>query len=201
MDLFPLNATGSRSIRVLPARLDREQAVAVFTGGVVGQARQLMHGPLRSVARVSIPFRSVEVIIGSRRQRERMVLGVDAIAGILDLYRFDEEPSAPVVQIRTRNDLEPVLSPAAARDIAAARVRRMLYRRVGFFAIRNRQLDVRSIEDVLYVPYWIGFFGRGDRASIVAIDAVRRQTEGLKVRRLIEMWLARPARVERCSGG
>jgi hypothetical protein len=73
----------------------------------------------------------------------------------------------------------------------------MLYRRAGFFAIRHRRLDVRSIEDVLYVPYWIGFFGRGDRASLVAIDAVRRQIEGLKVRRLIEMWLARPGRV--CS--
>ena len=195
MDLFPLNTNGLQSIRVVPPRLDREQAVAVFTGGMVGRVRRMMHGPLRSVARVSIPFRSVEVIISGRRRRERMVLGVDALAGILDLYRFEEEHFSPVVQTRTRNDLEPVLSSAAARDIAAARVRRMLYRRVGFFAIHHRRLDVRSIEDVLYVPYWVGFFGRGDRASLVAIDAVRRQIEGLKVRRLIETWLARPGRV------
>jgi hypothetical protein len=50
-------------------------------------------------------------------------------------------------------------------------------------------LEVRPIEGEVHVPSWAGFFGRSDRASLVVIDAVRRQVEGARVRRLIDQWL------------
>jgi hypothetical protein len=112
------------------------------------------------------------------------------VAGILDLYRFDDaRPSQAVVQVRTRNHLEPRLPSPAARDIVDSRMRRMMYRRVGFLAIGACRLDVQPIGEVLYVPYWLGFFGRRETASLVVMDAVRRQIEGVKVRRLVERWI------------
>jgi len=43
---------------------------------------------------------------------------------------------------------------------------------------------------MLHVPYWVGFVGRGEAASLVVMDAVRRQIEGVKARRLIGEWLS-----------
>jgi hypothetical protein len=41
----------------------------------------------------------------------------------------------------------------------------------------------------IYVPYWVGFRGRGSRARLAVIDAVRRKPEGAKVRQLLRTWL------------
>ena len=186
MDLFPLEP-----IPALPARVDRDAAIAAFARGVAGSLRRLQHGPLRSVALAHVPFRLHDVTVSRGRRIERMVIGIDAVAGALDLYRFDDAPPARVVQVPARNRLEPLLSTAAARDAVAAKVRRMVYQRSGFFAIGRWRVDAQPSGEVLYVPYWLGFFGRGETASLVVIDAVRRQIEGVKVRRLIEGWLHR----------
>jgi hypothetical protein len=179
-------------IRTLRPRIDRDQAVAAFARGVGGGVRRLTRGPLRSVADVSVPFQLHRVTVSRGRRDEHMVLGIDAVTGVLDLYRFDDVPLTSVVRARTRNHLEPVLSASAGHDIVAASVKRMLYQRVGFLAIGRCRVDVRPIDPVLYVPYWIGFFGRGEIASLVVIDAVRRQIEGVKVQRLVERWLREP---------
>jgi len=177
-------------VAAMRARVDRDEAVAAFASGVRGGVRRLMRGPLRSVAQIHLPFRLHEVAIRRGRQNERMVIGIDAVAGILDLYRFDAAgPSQAVVRVRTRNHVVPRLAPSAARDIVASRVQRMMYQRVGFLAIGACRLDVQAVGEVLYVPYWIGFFGRRETASLVVMDAVRRQMEGVKVRRLVEQWI------------
>jgi hypothetical protein len=36
----------------------------------------------------------------------------------------------------------------------------------------------------------VGFFGARDRAGLVVIDAVRRRSEGSRVRDLVRGWLA-----------
>ena len=177
-------------VAAIRGRVDRDEAVAAFASGVPGGVRRLMHGPLRSVAQIHLPFRLHEVTIRRGRRTERMVIGIDAVAGVLDLYRFDQaRPSQAVVQVRTRNHVEPRLPSPAAGDIVAARVQRMMYQRVGFLAIGACRLDVQPVGDLLYVPYWLGFFGRRETVSLVVMDAVRRQMEGVKVRRLVERWI------------
>ena len=42
---------------------------------------------------------------------------------------------------------------------------------------------------MLFRSYWLGFFGRRESASLVVMDAVRRQMEGVKLRRLVEQWI------------
>jgi len=41
----------------------------------------------------------------------------------------------------------------------------------------------------IHVPYWLGFFGGRENASLEVMDAVRRQIEGAKARALFEDWL------------
>ena len=169
--------------------MTREQAIDSFRRGLAGGARRLARGPLRSVAEVYIPFRVYVVTVGRGARREVVVLGVDAVSGVLDVYRFDRIPeAADVVQISTRNHPAPILSTNSARDLLAARMRRLTYQRAGFLA-GPFEFDAEPIDAVLHVPYWAGFYGRSEAASIVVIDAVRRQIEGAKVKRLIREWI------------
>ena len=181
-------------IRTLRARVSRDAAIEAFEGGVAGSMRRFAYGPLRAIADVYVPFTLCEVIVRRHRRQERAVLGIDAVAGALDVYRFEVAPEDDeLVTVRTRNHVAPALSPPEAREILTARVTRMLYRRVGFFVGGRAEVHVRAIDDCLYVPYWTGFFGRGDAAaSLVIIDAVRREIEGVKVRRLITEWIQAP---------
>jgi hypothetical protein len=194
VDLLPVETVaGSTPILAVPARLDRDAAIVALARGVPGAVRRLARGPLRSVAQVYVPFRLHDVSLCRGRRTERLVIGVDAVAGSLDLYRFGD-PAAAVAQVRTGNHLDPLLPPSAARDIVSAAMTRVMYQRVGFLASSRWRVDVQPIDEILYVPYWLGFFGRRATASLVVVDAVRRQIEGVKMRRLLEEWLrATPA--------
>ena len=77
----------------------------------------------------------------------------------------------------------------AALEILASRIKRFTYQRVGFLAAGRVGVEVEPIDGILHVPYWVGFFGRGQTASLVVVDAVRHRIEGVKVRRTIEDWL------------
>jgi hypothetical protein len=195
--------TGAPSIRALRSNVTRDEAIQAFAGGIAGRARRLALGPLRSVAEVYVPFRLYGVCVegrlaaGSGRScahtaLEHAVLGVDAVTGALDLYRFDREPGPDeVVGVHTRNGVAAALPDAALRDIAETRVRRMIYGRRGFLVAGHLRVAVEPMEVDVHVPYWTGFFGGGEIARIVVMDAVRRHIEGAKVRQLIVRWLTR----------
>jgi hypothetical protein len=178
------------SIRTLRPRVTRDQAVDAFSRGVVGVVRRLALGPLRSIADIYVPFRLYRVTIGHAARRQILVVGLESVAGILDLYRFDNVPEASeIAEVCTGNRVDAAISDAAARDRLAARIKRMTYQRVGFLAAGRFQLEIEPLDTLLHVPYWAGFFGRGDAASLVVMDAVRRQIEGAKAGRLIGDWL------------
>jgi len=183
-------ANGASIVRALKPRIDRDEAVDAFTRGLSGAMRRVALGPVRSVADVYVPFRLFRIVVTRPRGDERMVLGIDAVTATLDLYRFDDPlPSSDLIHVRTRNHVTAAVSPSAAHDALVARLRRIIYQRAGFFAAGSCHLDVRAIDDEISIPYWVGFLGRGDEASIVVMDGVRRQIEGAKVRRLIARWL------------
>jgi hypothetical protein len=50
-------------------------------------------------------------------------------------------------------------------------------------------MSAEPVAGEIYVPYWVGFRGRGVRARLAVIDAVRRKPEGAKVRQLLRAWL------------
>jgi hypothetical protein len=183
MDLLPV----TKMISALRPKVTREHAVAMLSRGVLGTARRMVLGPLRSVAEIYVPFRVYRV---TGRGRRAALLAIDAVTGELDLYHFDSIPDSTLLaDVRTLNRIPAQLSIDANRDLLQDRMKRLTYQRVGFLAAPRFAVKVEPIGPTLHVPYWVGFFGSGEVAAPVVIDAVRRQVEGAKARRLVVGWL------------
>jgi len=177
-------------IRALRRRMSRTQAIEALSRGVAGRFRHVTRGPLRAVGDVYVPFMVYQTAIHRGAALETAVLGVDVVDGALDLYRFDG-PLSPddIERAWTRNHIPAALSTKAAEDAIRSCVTRLAYRRIGFLAGGHIRIDVEPVDAIVHVPYWAGFFGRGDAASLVVLDAVRCVVEGPKLRRLISGWL------------
>ena len=90
--------------------------------------------------------------------------------------------------LETRNCAEPLLDEVDTEKIVVAKVQRLLFS-TGFFRVRNLHISAEPIAGEIYVPYWVGFRGRGICPQFAVIDAVRRKLEGAKVRHLLQVWL------------
>lgn len=176
-------------IQSLRPNVTRDEAVRHFSGGVHGHARAFLYGPLRSVAEFYIPFRIYEVEISNAGKKDRRILGLDAVTASLDPYYFDRIPSSEeITEVETRNHLAFSLPSGDAEKSIITKVQRLLFTK-GFFRIRNLSISVSSAPAKIHVPYWVGFRGRGSSANFAVLDAVRRQPEGARVRRMLEEWL------------
>jgi len=176
-------------IRSLRPNVTREEATEQFSSGLGDILRTTAFGPLKSVADFYIPFRLFQVEIFNRGKRDQRVFGLDAVNGSLDLYHFEQLPDqGEVIYLETRNCSEPLLDEAEAKKIVAAKVQRLLFS-TGFFRVRNLRISAEPVAGEIYIPYWVGFRGRGARARFAVMDAVRRKMEGAKVRHLLQAWL------------
>src|SRR5262249_8560316 len=124
-------------IRSLRPNVTRQEAIQHFhSAGPIRLARNLVQGPLRSVAEVYIPFRIFEVRIVNRGRTEERLLGLDAVTGKLDLYQFQHLPTdGETICLETRNCPAPRLEAENGIELIIAKLRRVLYGR-GFFRIR-----------------------------------------------------------------
>lgn len=179
-------------IRSLRANVTQEEAIQQLAGGVAGAIRSAVQGPVKSVADFYIPFTLFEVAITNAGRTETQVMGIDSVSGSLDLYHFECIPDpSQLISVDTRNCPPPRLDPERAREIVVDKVRRLLFQK-GFFRMRSLRIEAAPLPGELYVPYWVLFRGRGQRASIAVLDALRRKPEGAKVRQLLEHWLTTP---------
>ena len=175
-------------IRSLKANVTREEAMQQFSSGMFDFLRETTSGPLRSVADFYIPFRLFQIEILNGGRRDQRIFGLDAVNGSLDLYHFEQLPGErELTYMETRNCSE-VLLGEEGNQIVIAKVQRLLFS-TGFFRVRNLQITAEPVAGEIYVPYWVGFRGRGSRARLAVIDAVRRKPEGAKVRQLLRAWL------------
>jgi hypothetical protein len=177
-------------IHSLKPNVTREEATEEFSRGrVLGLLCNAAFGPLRSVAEFYIPFHLFQVEVFNRGRRDIHLFGLDAVNGSLDLYHFEQLPGAEdVIVLETRNCIPAVLNDALAKQLIVAKVRRLLFS-TGLFRIRDLRISAEPIPGEIHIPYWAGFRGHGTRARFAVLDAVRRQIEGAKVRRLLENWL------------
>ena len=176
-------------IRSLKPNVTREEATEQFSSGALNIIREMLWGPLKSVAEFYIPFQLFQVEMVNSGKRDRRIFGLDAVNGSLDLYHFEQLPGErEVTYLETRNCAEPLLEEADAEKIVLAKVQRLLFS-TGFFRMRNLHISAEPIAGEIYVPYWVGFCGRGIRPQFAVIDAVRRKPEGAKVRHLLREWL------------
>ena len=176
-------------IRSLKANVTREEAMQQFSSGMFDFLRETTFGRLRSVADFYIPFRLFQIEILNGGKRDHRIFGLDAVNGSLDLYHFEQLPGErELIYLETRNCSEALLGEAEASRIVIAKVQRLLFS-IGFFRIGNLQITAAPVAGEIYVPYWVGFRGRGLRARLAVIDAVRRKPEGARVRQLLRTWL------------
>jgi hypothetical protein len=176
-------------IRSLRPNVTREEATEHFSSGMFDFLRESTFGPLRSVADFYIPFHLFQVEILNSGKRQLRIFGLDAVDGSLDLFTFEQLPNErEVFYLETRNYSEPILGEGEAKNLLTGKVQRLLFSR-GFFRMRSLQINAEPVVEEMYLPYWVGFRGRGARARLAVIDAVRRRPEGAKVRQLIRTWL------------
>jgi hypothetical protein len=187
VDLLPLNdaaAGARREIRSLRANVTQEEALAALEsrGG-------LLRGRLRQIASAYLPFRLYHVEVANRGATKVGLYGADAVSGQLDLYEFDAAPAASdLITLTTRNAPVARIAESLALELLENKVRRAVFQ-TGFFGVRGLQIRARPLDVEFHVPYWLGFFGNGERATLQAMDAVRRSFEGAKARAIFSDWL------------
>jgi len=59
----------------------------------------------------------------------------------------------------------------------------------GFFKLREARLDIAREQGEVYLPYWLGFYGRNGSMRCRVMDALRRRVEGAKASAFFEQWL------------
>jgi hypothetical protein len=176
-------------IRSLKPNVTREEAIRNFSGGIVNSAANWIRGPVHSIAELYIPFRLFQVKIRSAGREQNQTFGMDAVAGVMDLYQLPAlADDRQFLALETRNVLPAALDPFEAEERLIAKVRRMVFSQ-GFFRVRDLKIEVVPEEGEICVPYWICFRGSQDTLRLAVLDAVRRRPEGAKVRRLVENWL------------
>jgi hypothetical protein len=187
VDLLPLSdavAGARREIRSLRPNVTQEEALAALDrrGG-------LLRGQLRQVASAYLPFRLYQVEVVNRGGVKTALYGADAVTGQLDLYEFEAPPAAcDLVTVTTRNAPSARLASPVALQLLENKVRRAVFQ-TGFFGVRALEIRARPLDVEFHVPYWLGFFGNGEQATLQAMDAVRRSFEGAKARAIFSDWL------------
>src|SRR5213595_1261165 len=133
-------------IRCLRANVTREEATEQLASQGFGTSlRNILHGPLRSIADFYIPFRLFQVEILNRGNRDQRIFGLDAVIGVLELYHFEQLPSErDVVYCESRNCAEVLLEEARATELLMTKVRRLVFS-AGFFRIRNLSISAQPI--------------------------------------------------------
>jgi hypothetical protein len=177
-------------IRALNPNVSQEEALEMLSPrGLSGLARNIVSGPVRSVADFYIPFRIFQVEIQNAGEKTSHVFGLDAVNGALDLYTWEHLPTQnELFLLETRNRLPVVLPEEDGQRMVADKVRRLIFAQ-GFFRVRKFSISAEPVPGEIHVPYWAAFRGHGIRAHIAVLDAVRRQIEGSRVRQMLRQWL------------
>jgi len=162
-----------------------ERATAMFRGSF----RELRHGRLRVVIDFHLPYYLFHVRMSYGRKWIDSYYGIDAVTGILDLYRFDNPMTAENCrEVETSYSLGPQIDPQAAFINLEEKMIRLAFMR-GAFKLRGCKVSGELVES-FHMPYWVGVFERSERAHLEVIDAVRGRFEGTKVREIIVSWFA-----------
>jgi hypothetical protein len=174
-----------RALRSLRPRVSQEEAITAFGRGL----GSVLRGPLQRVAAVYLPFRFFEVEVENRGRVTRSCYAADAVTGALDLFEFPAPPTEPeVVTLTAANCVPALVDEMRALELIVSKVERAVFL-AGFFRVHNLHVRARRLPADVHVPYWLGFFGNGEQATLRVMDGVRRQMEGSKARALFEDWL------------
>jgi hypothetical protein len=177
------------SIRSLKPNVTREEAIRHFSDGLFNGAAQFIRGPVRALAELYIPYRLFQVKISSAGREQNQTFALDAVRGLLDLYQLPAlTADDQFLTLETRNVVPVGMSASQSAERLIEKVRRMVFTQ-GFFRVRDLKIEAIPLSGEICVPYWVCFRGSGAQVHLAVLDAVRRKSEGAKLRRLVEEWL------------
>jgi hypothetical protein len=129
--------------------------------------------------------------VGTHRgvTQQESLYAADAITGTLDPLRLEALPELQPQAEPTRNVVPVRLRPEETAEKLRDHLRRMVFQQ-GFFRAGNLGLSLDFTGKTLLLPYWAGFFGAGEEASVRVVDGLRGTMEGAKIRAAIVQWLA-----------
>jgi hypothetical protein len=181
----------STKIRCLKPSVSQEEAVQAFRpGGLFSFYRQLRLGDLARIADAYVPFRLYSVNYQIGRASHSRFFAMDDVDGTLDLFEFPRAPKpATMLQIETRNYLQPALEIARGEALLREKVLRLVFLQ-GMFKMSDPKLAVAREAEVFFIPYWLGFYGKDGALRCRVMDAVRRRMEGAKASVFFEQWLS-----------
>jgi hypothetical protein len=179
------------AISTLKPNVTEQEAVRLFSSrGPSALYWALRCGPLQRIAGVYVPFWLYRVTYNLNRTNIQRCFALEAVRGSLDLFEFPRPPAPDALDtIETRNFLEPALTESHALELLRDKVLRVIFQQ-GFFKLRGPQLEMHREPQILYMPYWLGFYGGSGAVRCRAMDAVRRRVEGAKASAFFEQWLA-----------
>jgi len=179
------------AIRTLKSRVTQEEAIRTLSStGFSSFYWRIRSGPLRKIAQAYVPFwlYRVRYELGSATQTRLFAL--DAVDGSLDLFEFPSVPGGhEIVSLDSRNQIAPALTDQRAEGLLREKALRVIFQQ-GFFKLRQTGLEIVREPGELYLPYWLGFYGRKGLLHCRVMDAVRRRIEGAKASTFFEQWLA-----------
>ena len=147
-------------------------------------------GSLQKIADAYVPFWLFRVRYEMAKALQTRLFAMEVVEGALDLFEFAKSPNETQVQgLVTTNYLRPALNAARAEELLRQKVLRIVFQQ-GFFKLRQARLEVKREAGELYLPYWLGFYGRDGRVRCRVFDAIRRRMEGSKASAFFEEWLA-----------
>lgn len=182
--------SNNHTISVLKPNVSQREALRCFSAtGLASVYWRLRSGPLRRIADAYVPYSLFTVRFRTNNHVARRSFAMDAVNGSLDLFQFSRAPEPhQLVSISTRNTISPSLLDAFAEELLRQKVLRLIFQQ-GFFKVRDPKLEIRREHPLIYIPYWLGFYGN-TVARCRALDAVRRRFEGAKASAFFEQWLA-----------
>jgi hypothetical protein len=179
------------TIVALRPNVTQADAIREFSKmGISSMYWRLTAGSLQRIADAYVPYQFYEVNYVMAQAPQTRLFAMDAVDGSLDLFEFPKIPCwQHLLQVDTRNRIEPSLSPLAADELLREKALRLIFQQ-GFFKVRQATLKFSRYPDLVHLPYWLGFYAHGEIVRCRVMDAVRRRIEGAKASAFFEQWLA-----------
>jgi hypothetical protein len=179
------------SIVALRPNVTQEDAVREFSNrGLSSMYWRMTAGRLQRIAEAYVPYQFYEVSYVMARAPHKRLLAIDAVDGSLDLFEFPRLPCGPqLFTMESGNRLEPSLSACEADELLREKALRVIFQQ-GFFKVREASMNFVRQPEIVYLPYWLGFYSSGEVVRCRVMDALRRRLEGAKACAFFEQWLA-----------
>ncbi len=175
-------------LQCLPPKTTRDEVIKLFQS----RWRRLTLGNFLLDTGFYLPYYLFRVAVQNAGKSTTQLLAIDAVTGELDLYGFDAAPDVmDWLEVETTQVSPVALSEQEAFALLQEKVRRGVYQR-GFFKMDDLRIHGEFMR-LCYVPYWVGFYERKNRASAEVVDAVRGCFEGAKVRDIVLQWFTQEA--------